>query len=231
MADEADQGDPSLQLKRVRLSFADNIADAEKGEPRVNGKHKGKVPYRWSANFIIAGSDEETIKAVRAAMRIARDRKWPDPDTRPKIKPEKQCLRDGSEESYAGYPGNWYVSASQTAYGRGDEAPKRPFRIIDRNKVKLDDGTRGFPDAAGKIYAGCYVNVKIRIWAQDDPEYGKRLNASIEAVQFWEDGEAFGGGRKTNVDEEFDEFGGDDAFDSDEPKAKKAAPDDDLDDI
>lgn len=205
--------DPKVTLKRVRLSFADNLYAAERGDERASGKHKGKVPYRWSANFIIDGADKAQIEAVKVALRKARDAQWPsDP---PKIKADKMCLRDGDEESYAGYAGNWYVSASRTAYGSKDgTAPKRPFRIIGRNKVKRDDGTPGFPDVAeGIVYAGCYVNVVIRIWAQDDAEYGKRLNASIEAVQFWEDGEALGGGAKVNVDEAFDEFGGEGAFD------------------
>lgn len=226
MTDEANKGDPTVTLKRVRLSFADNVAEPEKGEPRTKGKHQGKIPYRWSANFIIDGSDKATINEVKATIRAVIAKQWPDETTRPKIKADKMCLRNGDEESYAGYAGNWYVSASQTAYPRGEAAPKRPFRIIDRNKVTLENGSRGFPDAASKIYAGCYVNAIVRIWAQDDPEYGKRINASIEAIQFWEDGEAFGGGgRKINVDEEFDEFGGDDAFDS------GGSDDDDLDDI
>jgi len=43
----------------------------------------------------------------------------------------------------------------------------------------------------GKPYAGCYVNMSIRLWAQDN-QFGKRVNAQLRAVQFVKDGEAFG---------------------------------------
>ena len=34
----------------------------------------------------------------------------------------------------------------------------------------------------------------MRVWAQDHADYGKRLNASVELIQFFKDGEAFGAG-------------------------------------
>ncbi len=220
---------PEVKLTDVRLSFADNLFEAERGEPRPKGKHQGKIPFRWSSNFLIPKSNTALVDKIRAAMREARDQKWPtDP---PKIKGDKLCLQDGDEVSYAGYEGHFYLSASRTAYGSADgSAPKRPYRIIDRNKVKRDDGTVGFPDLApddGRPYSGCYVNVILRIWAQDDPDYGKRINASIEGVQYWRDGEAFGGGKKIDVNEAFDEFGGDDGFD-DSPAEKPSSDADDL---
>lgn len=216
------QTNPEIMLRNVRLSFANTLFQGESGETRKSGKHAGKTPYRWSANFLIPKDREADIAAIKDAMRQARDQQWPtDP---PKIKAEKLAMRDGDEETYAGYAGNMYVSASRTAYGKDGVAPKRPHRIIGRNKVKGEDGQRRFPnlDDDGTIYAGCYVNALIRFWAQDDPEYGKRINASIEAVQFWDDGEAFGGGgSRANLDDEFDEFGGD------EFEAATAASDDD----
>lgn len=198
---------------RGRLSFADHLVDAERGEKRTKGKHAGKVPYRWSVNFLFPKTDEATYNAVREALKSALLAQWPT-DT-PKIKADKLCLRDGDEETYAGYAGHWFISASRTAYASAEgQDPRRPFQIIDRNRV-LDPDTqkRVFPDASGKVYAGCYVNAILRIWAQDDVEFGKRLNASIEGIQFWEDGEAFGGGgAKIDVESAFEEYGGDDAF-------------------
>lgn len=43
-----------------------------------------------------------------------------------------------------------------------------------------------------KIYSGCYVNVKIKPWYQDN-RYGKRINTELIAVQFAKDGDALGG--------------------------------------
>ena len=44
----------------------------------------------------------------------------------------------------------------------------------------------------GVIYPGCYVNVSIDFWAQDN-SYGKRINAQLRGVQFVKDGERLGG--------------------------------------
>jgi hypothetical protein len=61
----------------------------------------------------------------------------------------------------------------------------RPPKIVDRNPSRV------IKESDGRIYAGCYVNAIVRLWCQDN-EHGKRLNASLEAVQFVKDGEAFG---------------------------------------
>ena len=207
-----------VYLKDTRLSFADHIFEAEIGAPRENGKHKGKIPYRWSANFLTANPAEH--KKINKAVAHVIAAQWPDGTV--KIKAERSAFRDGDNETWAGYADNWYVSASQTRYGTPDDngrvanPPKRPFPVIGPRKVKKDDGLIGFPAVGPEtIYSGCRVNVKIRFWAQDDPEHGKRVNASIEAVQFARDDVAFGGGKPTNVDDEFDDLGGESVFDDD----------------
>ena len=43
------------------------------------------------------------------------------------------------------------------------------------------------------IYSGCMVNMVVQLWAQDHPEYGKRINANLKAIQFFEHGPAFSG--------------------------------------
>lgn len=223
----ANNTDIEIKLPRVRGSFLDNLYEAEVGDVRTKGKHRGKTPYRWSGNFLIPKSNTVLVDAIKQGLRDTINGQWP--ENPPKIKADKLCLQDGDEVSYAGYADHYYISASRTAYGTGDAVPKRPYRIIGRNKVKHDDGRVAFPDTKpGDVYSGCYVNVIIRLWAQDDDDYGKRINASIEAVQFWEDGESFGGGKKVNVDDAFDEFGGDDAFDDDASGAKSAPAEVDL---
>ncbi|MFD1244790.1 ssDNA-binding protein [Paralysiella testudinis] len=60
--------------------------------------------------------------------------------------------------------------------------------------IVLDKDAKTHLDStSGKPYAGCYVNAKIDIWAQDS-QYGKRINAGLSGVQFIRHGEAFGGG-------------------------------------
>lgn len=90
--------------------------------------------------------------------------------------PAKVCLRDGSEKSDTdGYgPGVMFISSNS--------AKKVP--VVDRDLTPLGEED-------GKPYAGCYVNVTLRLWYQDN-KWGKRVNAQLRAVQFVKDGEQFG---------------------------------------
>lgn len=215
-----------VMLKGWRLSFADTLYDAEKGDsiPK-SGKNAGKQPWRNSINLLGPDKDSAEWKAIRPvilqAMKDAKNAQFGDKADDIKIKADRLAMRDGADETWAGYEGRFYVSASRTTYGPIDgDRPARPYRIIGPRKVKGEDGKMRFPDvkegASDAPYAGCYVNAKVRFWAQDSEEYGKRINASIEAVQFAKDGEAFGGGVRTNVDDEFDEQEGDDLLDDDD---------------
>ena len=112
-------------------------------------------------------------------------------DKKLKIASDKLALKDGDDSGRDEMIGKMTIKAS---------TKKRPV-VIDRDKTPLveDDG---------KPYAGCYVNAIIRLWAQDN-SYGKRINASLEGVQFHKDGEPFGAGG-VSVDE-FDDFEDEDA--------------------
>lgn len=100
----------------------------------------------------------------------------------------KRCLRDGAEKpEMDGYgEGTHFISAARKT---------RPAVVNrDRSPVTEEDGI---------IYAGCYVNASIRLWAQDN-KWGKRVNAELRAVQFLRDGDSFGAG-KVDPEEEFEE--------------------------
>ncbi len=56
----------------------------------------------------------------------------------------------------------------------------------------------------GVIYAGCYVNASIEIWAQDN-QYGKAIRATLRGVQFFRDGDAFTANNVAAADE-FDDL-------------------------
>jgi hypothetical protein len=76
---------------------------------------------------------------------------------------------------------------------------RRPL-VITRDKTPI-------VESDNIVYAGCYVNAIVSLWAQNN-QYGKRINAQLDAVQFVRDGEPFGdGGVSPN---EFDAFGDDD---------------------
>jgi hypothetical protein len=77
-----------------------------------------------------------------------------------------------------GYEGNLYLNGYNAV---------RPT-VVDRDATPL-------VAADGKPYSGCYVNMIIDVWAQDN-KYGKKINAQLQGVQFFKDGDAFAGGGK-----------------------------------
>ena len=100
----------------------------------------------------------------------------------------KHCLRNGVEkEGMDGYgAGVMFISANND----------NRFTVIDQLR-------RPLVEADGKPYAGCYVNAKVRLWAQDN-KWGKRVNAQCLGVQFFRDGDSFGGGARVASPEDFE---------------------------
>jgi hypothetical protein len=184
-----------VKLKNVRIAFADVYVPKEGKVDEKTGK-KGEAKY--AASFLIPkegdADDKANLTNLKKAKEAVMKAKWPGKDPSKSLKPEKLCTRDGDLEPYDGYEGMFYVSSSN----------KDQPVLIDCRKGK--DG-KWMPAAPGRIYGGCYVNAIVTLWAQDN-EHGKRVNASLEAVQFLRDGETFGKGR-IDADSEFDD---DDAF-------------------
>ena len=139
----------------------------------------------FSGSFLMnKETDAEQIVEIRKLMTKVAHEKWG--PTLPKG--IKLCLRSGDEpgkEDTDGYgPEIMFVSASS----------KKKVPIVDESVAPLGEED-------GKMYAGCYVNVSLRLWAQDN-EFGKRVNAQLLAVQYACEGEAFGEA-PINVNEEF----------------------------
>lgn len=161
-------------LKNVRGAFL-NLWEPKKfgetGEARCNG------------SFLMDPSTphgKSNIAAMQKAIIEVANEKW-----REKSKAVIQalkakgdmCLQDGAAKSeYDGFEGMMFVSAGNKS---------RPV-VVDKDKSPLTE-------ADGKVYSGCFLNVSIDVWAQDN-KYGKRVNAKLLAVQFHADGAAFSGG-------------------------------------
>lgn len=180
-----------IMLKNVRLAFPNLFEPstvAGEGEPR------------YSAALIL-GADHPQIKEINDKIKAVATEKWKDKaDAMIKSleKTGKLALHDGDEKpNYDGFPGNMFVSASA-------KVSARPT-VINSDKTPLTDRD-------GKIYAGCYVNVSLDLWAQDNA-YGKRVNAQLRGVQFLRDGDAFSAGRPADNDEFDDVTDGADADD------------------
>lgn len=177
-----------VMLRNVRLSYpnlwkAKGFGDGTEGEPK------------FSAVALMDPEDRQgkvNIARIEDAIDFVKKEKWP--KGAPKLGPQKICLRDGEdlEEMKDGYEGMMYVTASDA---------KRP-RVLDMDGIDVRDGDEGAP------YAGCRVDMKIRVWAQDN-KYGKRVNASLVAVKFRDDDDAFGAAPFDAS--EFDEDDDDDA--------------------
>lgn len=101
-----------------------------------------------------------------------------------KVAKDKRCLRDGDDSDKEEYSGHYTISARES---------KRPT-VRDAEGVELDKD-----EINDVFYAGCYADVFIRLWYQDN-KYGKRVNANLNAAKFRADGEPFGEGRVDDED-------------------------------
>lgn len=93
-------------------------------------------------------------------------------------------IHDGAEKAnYPGYLGNFYTNASNEI---------RPvIRHKNGSQLEAKDGV---------IYSGCYVDMVLDVWAQDN-QFGRRVNASLLAVTFAGDGERLAGGASATDDD------------------------------
>ena len=149
-------------LKNVRLSFPSLF------KTEVYG---GEDTEKYAATFLIPKSDTKTVTAIEQACKAALVEKYGEG----KIpKGFKLPLVDGDDKEYQGYADCVYIKAN---------TKKRPT-LVNRDKTPI-------VEEDGILYGGCYVNASIDVWVMDN-SYGKKVLASLNAIQFVKDGEAFG---------------------------------------
>lgn len=129
---------------------------------------KGATTAKFSAAFILDkvanATDIVNLKeAIKSVIPAGK-----------KVDRDKICLKDGADKPDTYGENVMFVNATNH---------KRP-RTVDRHKVDVVEEDDVF-------YGGCYVNAVVTIWWQDN-DFGRRVNAGLEVVQFWGDGEAFG---------------------------------------
>lgn len=167
----------NIKLSNVRLSFPNLFSTSI-----FAGDDTGK----YDATFLLDKTEHQVqIKEIEAGIvaltkETFKGKALPD---------DKICLKDGNETEREEQQDRMVIKAS---------SKKRPL-VIDRDRTPLTEEDN-------KIYAGCRVNAIISLWAQDN-QYGKRINASLEGVQFCAHDEPFG---PPGIGvEEFDAFGDD----------------------
>lgn len=96
----------------------------------------------------------------------------------PNLPDDRKFQRDGSlKKDKPELVGNFLISANEE---------KRPIVMGPRIDPKTGNPQRlvkGNPDDEAIIYGGCYINMLIRPWWQNN-KWGKRVNAGLVAVQY-----------------------------------------------
>lgn len=166
-----------LQLKNVRLSFP------HIWQPQANKFNPAAEPKFGAALIIpkVHPQLDEVRALITSIMRDTWGAQLSNPHFLAKI---EVCLRDGEEKvDKDGYgPDVMFFNA----YNK-----KRPT-IVDADRTPLTE-------ADGRPYGGCYVNAFISFYAQKS--HGRLgVNAGLEGLQFFRDGEAFGGGVRVEPD-------------------------------
>jgi hypothetical protein len=187
-----------IKLPDVRIAFANLWTPTAMAG--ATGEEAKKL--RYGATFIIA-PDSPTIALIEERIKAAALEKWKgnapgvlaDIVGKGRICFSKSPKRNKKGEVYQGFEGNCWLSAARS------EKQGRPD-VFDADKTPLGE-------AAGRPYNGCYVNAFVDIWADD--RYGQRINATLVAVQFKRDGDAFaGGGGRVNLadlDDDVSDYG------------------------
>lgn len=157
-------------IKNARLSFPALF--------KPEASQDGGSP-RYKVSLLLDPKDEGN-KAQLLELKATIDEMWSEHVKKPGTKAprEKTCLK--KDGPWDGYEGMWYISAARA------ESQGKPV-LLGRRKDAL-------PDNSTELYAGCYVNAKIRLYAHEHPKSGKRINASIEVVQKAREGTPFGAG-------------------------------------
>lgn len=198
-----------LRLDNMRTSFC-KIFEAE-------AVKKGDKPA-FSCHFIFEDDDPQ-LKKLKQALRKVAHAKWGsengDRVLKQLMRNDRTCLKNGDdkldsdEKVMEGYEGKRFISARSYV---------RPTIVNLNPKVPVTEED-------GLIFSGCYVNVYISLWAQTG-QYGKRINAQLQGVQFVKTGESFGGGKPADpgvfdsladeFDDDFTDFDDDNSTDAGE---------------
>ena len=171
-----------MRVDNVRLSFPKLF------EPEA---YKEGKP-RYSACFIVEDKEThaEIVKAVQAVAKEAWGKKAAEVLEEVKHNRNKNCYVKSKREETEGC---MILTAHRQATSG---APK----VVGRGG-KDDDIT----EESGRIYAGCYVNASVELYAQKGENYG--IRCALIGVQFVKDGPAFAGTPATADD--FDDLGDD----------------------
>lgn len=193
----------TVTLKRVRLSFTDQLKDKKATVADGTPKH--------SCNLLLE-TDQPEFEAnkakVVAAIEAACEVEWKKPEKYKEIAedtPKRVCFRKGerfknqeSGEVYKGYANNWAISGGTP--GAGQRRPK----LMDRRKRDVEE-----KDILEVMYGGSYADAIVSFYGTD--KGGNGVFCTIEAIRSHQEGERMGGGIQVSADD-FDDMDDGDSF-------------------
>jgi hypothetical protein len=179
-----------VQLKHVRIAFIDDLF-----EP---GQFEGQGDFRHTATFIVepTGANFKAVEEAIAKEATAMWAKKADSMMEDIRGNKNKCSwmknkKDKTGEVYDGFEDRWALSAVRK---QKDGAPLFLHNIKDPATGKAQRLT----GKEGIIYAGCYVNAKVELWAQSGKYSGMRCG--LLGVQFDGPGDSFGGASRVSDD-------------------------------
>lgn len=180
-----------LTLHNVRIAYAQDL-----NSPRAMQQNDGSAGTpRYSCVVMIPETAADVLQGINGVMWSQVQAKfgqkaqavWQELTAANRLALKNGALKASKE----GFAGNFFIAGS----AKQDRPPRLYHKFLRADGKGPEELTR--PQSV--IYSGCYVNIQMSMWLQDN-NYGKRVNADILAVQFASDGDAFGGGA-TGVDE------------------------------
>jgi len=178
----------AIQMTNVRLSFPKLV------EATAPPQSPPGTPKKFGADFLMEPSHPDYARFMAEVGKVASE-KWKENGNAilQLIQGDRRlrCYGKGVEKvdkktlkPYIGYETTVYVS------GSSDEAHP-PMMVDGSGNVVPNNNIMASLALARKLYGGCYVNVALRPWCQDN-KFGRAIRCEIIAVQFAKDGEAFG---------------------------------------
>lgn len=178
-----------VYLTNVRLSFPTLVEPRSSVKPSADNPNPAK---KYSADFIM-DSNHPGMAAFMKEYATEAAAKWKEHANAVMgmIQNDRRlrCYGVGTErvnqktfKMYDGYEGKVYVSAN---------SDKQPQMINPDGSVADSSNTMLTQSLARKLYGGCYVNVAIQPWLQDNSN-GRAVRCNLIAIQFAADGDAFG---------------------------------------
>jgi hypothetical protein len=181
---------PEIMLKNVRIAFTNAIW----APSSING---GPEKFRLRV-MLDPKENADSVKLLR--------------DTRAKVAKERwKGKAEGILETIKGDKNkeSYFESDYKNQEGEVVEGFEGLYHLSTLNDVQpliIDRDRTELTKRDGRPYSGCYCNVKVDIYAQDNT-HGKGMRANLLGIQFLRDGDAFGGGgRKAKVDD-FEDLG------------------------